>query len=175
MSATAPARPGKDEYAQYYEKYTSLVPEGDVVETLERQLAETLALLGSVDEERAATRYEPGKWSIREVVGHIIDAERIFAYRALRFARGDRTELPGFEQDGYIEHGDFDARTLRDLAEEFEHVRRATLKLFANLSDEAWLRRGVASDNEISVRALAYILAGHEAHHVNILQTRYLQ
>ena len=174
MSATAPARPGSDEYAPYYEKYTSLVPEGDVVETLRRQAAETLALLRSVDEEQAGSRYEPGKWSVKEVVGHVIDTERIFAYRALRFARGDRTELPGFEQDGYIENAEFDRRTLRDLAEEFEHVRGATLKLFGSLSPEAWLRRGTASGNQVSVRALAYIAAGHEAHHVNILRTRYL-
>ena len=175
MSATAPARPGKDEYAPYYEKYTSLVPEGDVVETLERQLGETLALLRSVDEGRAGSRYEPGKWSVKEVVGHILDAERIFAYRALRFARGDRTELSGFEQDGYIEAASFDARTLADLAEEYEHVRRSTLKLFGNLSDEAWLRRGTASENGVSVRALAHIIAGHELHHVRILRERYLK
>ena len=174
MTAAAPARPGKDEYAPYYERYTSLVPEGDVVETLERQLGETLALLGSVDEERAGSRYEPGKWSVKEVVGHMIDAERIFAYRALTFARGDRTALPGFEQDDYIGTGAFDARTLRDLAEEFEHVRRSTIKLFGSLSEEAWLRRGTASDSEVSVRALAHIIAGHEAHHVNILRARYL-
>jgi uncharacterized damage-inducible protein DinB len=175
MTATAPARPGKDEYAAYYEKYTSLVPEGDVVETLARQSQETLALLRSVPEDRAGSRYEPGKWSVKEVVGHILDAERIFAYRALRFARGDRTELPGFEQDGYIEAADFDARTLADLAEEFESVRRSTLKLFGNLSAEAWLRRGTASNSEVSVRALAHIIAGHELHHVNILKTRYLK
>src|SRR5215207_4038892 len=174
MSASTPARPAKDEYAPYYEKYTSLVPEGDVVETLARQLGETLALLRSVPEDKAGSRYEPGKWSVKEVVGHIIDTERIFAYRALRFARGDRTELPGFEQDGYIEAAAFDSRTLADLAEEFEHVRRSTLKLFGNLSGEAWLRRGTASGNEVSVRALAHIAAGHELHHVNILKTRYL-
>lgn len=174
MSATAPARPGKDEYAPYYERYTSLVPEGDVVETLERQLGETLALLRTVDEERAGSRYAPGKWSVKEVVGHVIDGERIFAYRALRFARGDQTALPGFEQDDYIETANFDARTLQDLAEEFEHVRRSTLKLFRGLPEEAWLRRGTASESEVSVRALAHIIAGHEAHHVNILRERYL-
>lgn len=174
MSASAPARPAKDEYAPYYERYTSLVPEGDVVETLSRQLAETLALLGTVPEEKADSRYEPGKWSVKEVVGHIIDAERIFAYRALRFARGDRTPLPGFEQDGYIEAANFGARTLGDLADEFENVRRSTLKLFGNLDADAWLRRGAASDNEVSVRALAYIIAGHERHHVGVLRERYL-
>ena len=175
MSATAPARPGSDEYAPYYEKYTSLVPEGDVVETLTRQLGETLALLRSVPEDKAGSRYEPGKWSVKEVVGHMCDTERIFAYRALRFARGDRTELPGFEQDGYIESANFDARTLADLAEEFEHVRRSTIKLFGNLGADAWLRRGTASNNEVSVRALAHIAAGHELHHVGIIRERYLK
>ena len=174
MSATAPARPAPDEYAPSYGKYTALVPEGDVVETLRRQLDDTLALLGGLSEEQADSRYEPGKWSIKELSGHMIDAERIFAYRALRIARGDQTPLPGFEQDDYVATGNFGARTLADLAEEFDLVRRSTLKLFSRLDDAAWLRRGTASDNEVSVRALAYIIAGHAAHHVNILRERYL-
>ncbi len=175
MSATAPAvRPEAGEYASYYGRYISQVPEGDVVETLERQIGETLALLGTVDEETAGRGYEPGKWSVKELVGHLSDAERVFAYRALRFARGDRTPLPGFDQDPYVLAGNFNARTLADVAEEFAAVRRATLRLLRSLDAEAWARRGVASDNEISVRALAYIIAGHEAHHVRILRERYL-
>jgi hypothetical protein len=174
MSATAPARPAQDEYAAYYEKYVSLVPAGDVVETLRRQLDETLALLGGIGEERADSRYAPEKWSIKELVGHVIDAERIFAYRALRIARGDQTPLPGFEQDDYIATGNFGARTLADLSEEFALVRRSTIELLRHLDEAAWLRRGTASDNEVSVRALAHILAGHEAHHVRILRERYL-
>ena len=174
MSATAPARPGQDEYAPYYEKYTSLVPEGDVVETLSRQLDETLALLNTIGAEQADSRYAPGKWSVKELVGHIIDAERIFAYRALRIARGDATPLPGFEQDGYIETGNFGARTLADLAAEFALVRRSTIELLRHLDEAAWLRRGTASDAEVSVRAIAHVIAGHEAHHVKILRERYL-
>jgi hypothetical protein len=175
MSATSPAaRPSAEEYAPYYEKYVSLVPAGDVVETLERQGAETLALLRGLSEEQAASRYEPGKWSVKEVVGHIIDGERIFAYRALRFARGDRTPLPGFEQDDYVSGGDFDARTLSDLTDEFGHVRRATLALLRPLGEAEWRRTGTASDNEVSVRALAHIIAGHELHHLNVLRARYL-
>lgn len=175
MSAAAPAvKPGSGEYAAYYDKYVALVPAGNVVETLGRQIYETLALLGNVDEERAGRAYEPGKWSVKEVVGHLIDGERVFAYRALRFARGDQTPLPGFDQDPYVLAADFNARTLGDILEEFAAVRRATIALLRPLGEEAWGRRGVASDNEVSVRALAYIIAGHEAHHVRVLRERYL-
>jgi hypothetical protein len=174
MSATATARPSADEYAPYFEKYVSLVPAGDVVETLERQLGETLALLRGLDEEQGGSRYEPGKWSVKELVGHLVDAERVFAYRALSFARGDRTPLPGFEQDDYVAGGNFDARTLKDLIDEFDSVRRATVALLRPLDEEAWRRTGTANDNPFSVRALAYIVAGHELHHLNVLKTRYL-
>jgi uncharacterized damage-inducible protein DinB len=175
MSATAPARPESNEYAPYYEKYVSLVPAGSIIETLQSQAADTLALLRGVSEERAASRYEPGKWSVKEVVGHVIDTERIFSYRALRFARNDKTPLPGYEQDDYARAANYDARTLADLADDFERVRAATVSLLRSLDAEAWTRRGLASDNEVSVRALAHIIAGHELHHVNILRERYLQ
>ena len=175
MSATSPVtRPEVGEYAPYYEKYIALTREGDVIEILERQAAETLALLRGLSEEQGAARYEPGKWSVKEVVGHIIDGERVFAYRALRFARGDRTPLPGFEQDDYVRGGNFEARTFKDLIDEFEHVRRATVALLRPLGEEEWRRTGTASDNEVSVRALAHIIAGHEAHHMRILRERYL-
>ena len=174
MSATAPLRPEAHEYASYYERYVSLVPDADLVETLERQGAETLALLRGLDEGRGAHRYEPGKWSVKQLVGHISDGERIFSYRALAFARGDSQALPGMEQEEWMAGVDFDARTLSDLADEFEAVRAATLLLLRHLSPEAWARRGTASDNEVTVRALAYIIAGHEAHHVRILRERYL-
>ncbi len=174
MSATAPARPEAHEYASYYEKYVSLVPDTDLVETLERQGAETLVLLRGLSEEQGAHRYEPGKWSIKQLVGHISDGERIFSYRALAFARGDSQALPGMEQDEWMAGVDFDARTLADLAEEFEAVRSATIQLLRHLSPEAWARRGIASDNEVTVRALAYIIAGHEAHHLRVLRERYL-
>ena len=174
MSATAPARPEASEYAAYYEKYVSLVPEGEVAETLERQLDETLALLGAVTEERAAHRYEPDKWSIKQVVGHIVDAERIFAYRALAIARGERQSLPGMDQDEYMSFANFDARTLADLVGEFEEMRRANVRMFRAFDADAWARRGVASDNEATVRAIAHIIAGHETHHVRIIRERYL-
>lgn len=174
MSATAPAKPQANEYAEYYGKYVSLVPEGDIVETLSRQSVETLALLRSIPEERAGHRYEPGKWSIRQLVGHVIDGERIFAYRALAIARGDKAPLPGMEQDEYMEHSNFDERTLESLCEEFEHVRRANVLMMRGFDSDAWARRGVASDNEVTVLALAYVIAGHELHHLGVLRARYL-
>ncbi|MCA1565142.1 MAG: DinB family protein [Acidobacteria bacterium] len=167
-------RPEETEYAPYYGKYVSLVSGVDALAALSGQLTETLALLQSVPETRAGFRYGDGKWSIRELVGHMIDTERIFAYRALRFARGDTTPLPGFEQDGYIRHASFDACSLGSLAAEYESVRRSTLFLFNHLDGEAWMRRGLASESEVSVRALAYIIAGHELHHVGVLRDRYL-
>lgn len=172
--AAADARPGADEYAPFYAGYVSLVPGGPVVETLERQAAETLALLRSLPEGRGTHRYAPGKWSVRQLIGHVTDTERVFAYRALAVARGERRPLPDMDQDEYMAGADFDARTLADLADEFGAVRRSTVLLFRHLPAGAWGRRGTASDNEVTVRALAYITAGHAAHHLRILRERYL-
>jgi hypothetical protein len=174
MSAsTAAARPAPTEYAPYYERYVSLVA-GDVVETLERQGAETAALLRGLTEEQGDVRYEPGKWSVKELIGHLIDTERILSYRLLRVARGDRRPIEGFDQDPYVANSNAGARTVSSLADEFGHVRGATLALVRGLDDAAWSRSGVANENEVSARALAYIIAGHEAHHVRILRERYL-
>ena len=167
-------RPEPTEYVPYYERYISLVTQGDVLEALEQQLKTTLNLLRGISESQADSRYAPGKWSIKELVGHLIDTERIFAYRALRFSRNDRTPLPGYEQDDYIRNAAFGQCKLADLASELEHVRQGNLYLFRHLDEEAWHRRGIANDGEISVRALAYIMAGHELHHMEILRTRYL-
>lgn len=167
-------RPDTTEHPPYYATYVSLVPQGDILNLLETQLDATLNLLRGISDTQADSRYAPGKWSIKEVVGHVVDTERIFAYRALRFARNDRTPLPGFEQEGYVRHAAFGDVRLSDLACEFEHVRRGNLFLFRNLDAAAWARSGVASNGEVSVRALAYIIAGHELHHVGILKTRYL-
>lgn len=174
MTPAVITRPPADEYAPYYGAYVSKVPDGDVRVLLSSQITETLALLGSIPEARGTHRYAPDKWSIREVIGHLSDAERIFSYRALRIGRGDATPLPGFEQDDYVRIGGFDRRTLRDLADEFAAVRQASVRLFQDLEPAAFERRGTASGNPISVRALAYIIAGHERHHVGILKTRYL-
>jgi DinB superfamily len=174
MSASPTTRPESGEYPPYTIAYISLVPDGDIVATLGKQLDDTLALIRSIPESRGDFRYAEGKWSIKEVIGHVIDGERVFAYRALRFARGDETPLSGFEQDDYVRTGGFDKRTLSDLADEYEHVRRSSISLFSNLDEDAWSRRGTANNNEASVRALAFIIAGHERHHVQILRTRYL-
>lgn len=174
MTAALIARPGTDEYAPYYGTYIGKVPDGDLRAMLASQLVETLALIRSIPESRGGHRYAPDKWSIKGVIGHLADSERIFSYRALRIGRGDTTPLPGFEQDDYVPMGNFDARTLRDLADELAAVRQATLHLFAHLDLAAFERRGTASGKPVSVRALAYIIAGHELHHVGILKTRYL-
>jgi hypothetical protein len=150
------------------------VPAGDILATLSEQMDATLLLLRGIGEEKAGHRYAPDKWSIKELVGHLIDTERIFAYRALRFARNDRTELQGFEQDDYVHNASFDACPFDELVREFEFVRGANLLMFKHLDEAAWQRRGVASGGEVSVRALAFIIAGHERHHVEILRTRYL-
>jgi hypothetical protein len=174
MSAAASNFPEATEYAPYYGKYVRLVPEGDILTTMAEQMDSTARELRAIDEERAAHRYASDKWSIKELVGHIIDTERIFAYRALRFARGDQTELPGFEQDDYIRHASFDACSFDELVREFELVRGANLLMLKHLDEAAWQRRGIASNAEVSVRALAFIIAGHELHHLKILRTRYL-
>lgn len=168
-------RPEKSEYAPYYETYVSLVDESDVVAALQSQLNEMQKVLVEISEEKAAQAYAEGKWTIKELVGHLNDGEKIFAYRALRIARADKTPMEGFEQDGYIENANFNDCSLADLAEEFFLLRRANILFFKNLTDEMWTRTGTASDATVSVRALAYIMVGHIRHHNNILKSRYLQ
>jgi hypothetical protein len=165
-------RPDPTEHAPYYGKYVALVPEDDVLAALEGELARTLALLRGVPDEEARRRHPPYTWSVKEVVGHLVDAERVFGYRAMRFARGDATPLPGFDENAYVPTGQFDRRPLADIAAEFEALRRSHLALFRGLPPDAWDRRGSANNNEISVRALAYILVGHERHHTAILRRR---
>jgi uncharacterized damage-inducible protein DinB len=167
------ARPRPGDYAPYFEKYVSLIASDDIVSILEAQRVLTTQFLGARSEREGNFRYAPDKWSVKEVVGHLSDSERIFAYRLLRIARGDETPLPGFEQDGYIVTGGFSERTLADVAAEFAAVRMATMALVQSLPDEAWKRRGTASDDPITVRALAYIIAGHEVHHRKILDEKY--
>ncbi|HKQ18531.1 MAG TPA: DinB family protein [Candidatus Eisenbacteria bacterium] len=167
-------RPAPNEYAPYYGRYVALVPDGPIVETLRDQIGETAAFLGSLPEAKGDHRYEPGKWSVKDVIGHVIDGERVFSYRALRFARRDETPLPGFEQDDYVPAGAFGRRTLRDLIAEFRAVREATLHLYRHLDEEALCRTGIASENLMSVRALAWVIAGHERHHVGVIRERYL-
>jgi len=174
MASCVIPRPAADEHAPYYGTYIVKVPDGDLCRILTDQLAETLALIRSIPEARGTHRYAPGKWSIKEVIGHVCDSERIFSYRALRIARGDATPLPGFEQDDYVPAGGFDRRTLADLSEELAAVRQATLHLLRHLDPAALARRGTASGNPITPRALAYVIAGHERHHVEVLKAKYL-
>jgi uncharacterized damage-inducible protein DinB len=175
MSIPSPGRPAPSEFSPHAKSYVDLVPDGDLIAGLERQLRETVLLLNPVDDASAETLvYEPGKWSIKQIVGHISDAERIFATRILRVARADRTPLPGFEQDDYVASAASNQRTLADLLAEYESVRNATLTLLRSLTPEAWLRVGCANNCDQSVRGVAYTLAGHELHHVKILRERYL-
>jgi hypothetical protein len=167
-------RPAEDEYSPYYAGYIARVPDGDLCATLAAQLTDTRALIATIPEARGTHRYAPGKWSIKEVLGHVIDTERIMSYRALRIARADTTPLPGYEQDDYVPAGGFDRRTLQDLFEELAAVRQATLHLLRHLDPTALARRGTANDKPVSARALAYIIAGHERHHVAILNAKYL-
>jgi uncharacterized damage-inducible protein DinB len=167
-------RPAADEFAPYYGSYVSLVPDGDVTATLASQLEETLDLLRPLSEEQALFRYAPGKWSVKEVVTHLTDAERVFMFRALFFARGATDSLPAFDEDAWAPMAEADQVPLDELLDEFDAVRSATVSLLAHLPRAAWGRRGIASGKGISVRALAWITAGHERHHANVLRERYL-
>ena len=167
-------RPAPSEYSSYQANYISLVPDGDILETLRSEFATTLALLNTISEETSLYRYAPGKWSIRETILHVSDSERIFAYRALRLSRGDETPLPGFEQDAYVETSAADARSWQSILAEFAAVRQSSIELFRNFPPEAWTRSGLASGYYITVLALAYLIPGHELHHRRILRERYL-
>ena len=161
--------PTPSEHDPYYSRYISLVSSDDIVSTLAEQIETTLALLRG-----AGFRQEPGKWSIRQVVGHLSDTERILSYRTLRIARNDKTPIEGFEQDDYVRHGPFESCPLSSLIDEFLQVRQATLSLFRHLDPDAWVRTGTVNNAHISVRALAWIIAGHELHHCTALQQKYL-
>jgi len=165
--------PGPSEYAEHYARYVTRVPSGDVLAHLAGQIAETRGALRGLPPERAALRYASGKWSVAEVVGHVADAERVFAYRALRIARGDETPLPGFDENAYTPAGRFDQRPIADLVDELTAVRAATLALFRGLPAEALARAGTASGHRVTVRALAFLIAGHELHHRAVLHERY--
>jgi hypothetical protein len=167
-------RPDPSEYHEYYHSYIDKVPEGDVIALLSTELERTLGLLGRVPSERADYRYASDKWSIKEVVGHVIDSERMFAYRSLSFARNDPARLPSFEQDDYVRYSNASRRPLRELAEELESVRKSNVLLFKGFDEEMWTRRGVASDVSFTVRTFPYIIVGHEIHHRRVLEERYL-
>ncbi len=166
-------RPATGDYAPYAEQYIALVTGDSILDVLKTQLKQTATLFSGRSERDGNFRYAPEKWSVKEALGHVADTERIFAYRALRIARGDQTPLAGFEQDDYVRAARFGERKLADIVEEYEDVRQASLALLRSLDEEAWKRRGVASGNPVTVLALAYLIAGHELHHRKIIEERY--
>lgn len=174
MPASYHLRPAPSEYPPYQAAYMQRVPEGDVIAMLATQLDETLAALDGLSEAQAERGYAAGKWSVKQVLGHLADVERVFAYRGLRIGRGDATPLPGFEQDDYIETAHFDDRPLADLAAELRAVRAATVALFRALPEAAMTRTGTASGHPFSARAAAFMIAGHERHHRWLFEERYL-
>lgn len=175
MTTASIGRPQPGEYAPYFDRYISLVKGDDILEILDEQRRQFLLLMSGRSEQDGNFRYAPGKWTVKELIGHVNDAERIFAYRALRIGRGDQTPLEGFEQDPYVQNAEFNARTLEDLIEDYIAVRRATLSLLRSFPPEAWKRTGTADNKPVTARALAYMIAGHDLHHRSILEERYFE
>ncbi|AJY75406.1 DinB family protein [Paenibacillus beijingensis] len=167
-------RPSSEEYNPYFTGYISLVPEGNVTEHIASQLQVTTDLLSSLTDNEAVYRYAPEKWSLKEVIGHVTDTERVMSYRLLRISRGDTTPLPGFDQDELMKGAQYHEWSVSDLLQDYAAVRRATLTLLRGIPEEAWLRTGTVSDRNCSARALAYIIAGHELHHLNVIREKYL-
>lgn len=168
-------RPQPSEYFEFYEGYISLVKNGNIIKELEEQVLELQALVSSVASDKEEFAYAEGKWTIKQVVGHIIDTERIMAYRALRISRKDKTELSGFDEDFFVENSNFNSRSLYNLAHEFSLVRESNIALFKSFSEEMINEMGTASGKTISVRALLYIIVGHTQHHMNVIKSKYLQ
>lgn len=173
MSEAGLPRPKAGDHAPYYDHYVSLVPEAEVLPVLAAQRGEVRRAVAGVKEQDAGFRYAEGKWSIREVIGHLADTERVFAYRALCFARGEQAPLPAFDENAYVRQAGFDAVPLAELIAGFEATRDASLQLFRQLSAEAWRRSGTASGKSMAVRSLAFIIPGHVRHHLGVLRDRY--
>lgn len=172
MTTITIARPGADEHSAYYGKYVERVPDGDLIALLREQIVETAGLLRR-SRDRADFAYGPGKWTVKQVVGHLADVERVMAYRALWIARADQTPLPGFDENAWVDNARFESRRLDDLVDEFEVVRASTVQLASHLEADEFARRGTSNGNPMSVRALFYIIAGHERHHVALFRERY--
>lgn len=168
------SRPKSEEFLPHFQVYVNLVPEGNLLELLKEQSSQIVDQLASVTGEQGAYRYAEGKWSLKEVIGHMADTERIMSYRLLRIARGDTTPLPGFEEQLFVSNAGFDRFTLGELLEDFQNVRKATLSLIRGLDETAWQRMGHYGGGEGSARSLGYIIAGHAIHHLNIINERYL-
>ena len=167
-------KPNPNEYAPYFQNYTELAPEENIISSLEDQLMETVSFYDSLNESEFDFCYAPGKWSIKEVIMHVLDTERIFNYRALRFARKDDTPLPGFEQDDYINNTDWTNYSIKSIIEEYELVRKHSIVLFNNMTTEMLEQSGISDGMNLSVRAIPFILAGHERHHLNVINSKYL-
>jgi len=167
-------RPTETEYAPYYQSYVDQVSENDIMAVLRSELDDLDVLLGRVPAEKETYAYAEGKWTIREIVGHLIDSERVFGYRALCIARGEKQNLPGFDQNDYMQTAPYNQIELEDLLSEMRLVRLSNVAMFRSLNEEAWNRTGIANANEVTVRALAFIMGGHVRHHMNVLKQRYL-
>ncbi|MFE8697255.1 DinB family protein [Cytobacillus sp. FJAT-53684] len=167
-------KPEENEYAPYYATYVDLVPDGDIIHILNEQVEDTIQLLNHISDEQSLFRYAPGKWSVKEVVGHVVDTERIMAYRLLCIARGETVSLPGYDDQVYVQNAEFDRLPLKELIENLRVVRQSTIQLLKELDTKAWIRIGNANGSDVSVRALAYIIAGHERHHRQLVKERYL-
>jgi len=167
-------KPNPNEYAHYFQNYIDVAPVENIVKSLEDQLCESVSYYDSLNESEFDFRYAPGKWSIKEVIVHILDTERIFNYRALRFARKDNTPLPGFEQDDYIKNTDWINYSIKSIIEEYELVRKHTIVLFNNMTEEMLNQTGISNDMNLSVRAIPFIITGHERHHLNVIKSKYL-
>ena len=174
MSKVIIGRPEAGEYAEAFGGYVGKVPGADILTFLKKQLDTTLTLIRSIDESRGNFRYEPGKWSIKELLGHLVDSERVFAYRALVFARNDVSPLPGFDQNPWNENSNYNNLSVAEIAAEFEAVRRSTILLFEHLDHSAWERQGIANNKPMTTRAAAFVIGGHVQHHLDVLNSRYL-
>lgn len=171
---TVSGHPETNEYGSWYQGYINLVPENDVVAAVEAQTSDTASLLGGISEEAAAFRYAPEKWSIKQIVGHLADAERVFGYRILAIARGETAALPAFDENEYVKNGGFDDRPFAELVAELAAVRKASIAMLRGFAESAWMREGVANNARQTVRAVAYTMVGHERHHMKVLRERYL-
>ena len=168
------SRPETSEYHEYYKPYVDIVPEGDIVEMMDKQANEIIDFFKSIPDEKGSFRYDPDKWSIKELLGHLTDNERIFGNRALRIARNDPAPLPGFNQDNYVPAGNFDKREIADIAQEFLHIRTSNVIMYKSFTDEDFLKSGTADGVGVSVRSIAYMLVGHAIHHINVINEKYL-
>ena len=166
--------PAENEYPAFYQKYVSLIPNGNILQMMEKQNEQFCEFLATVSEDKANYSYEKGKWSVKEVIGHLIDVELAFLYRAWRFSRNDKAKLHGFEQDDFIANSDFSKLTLSELVEQFYHMRKAAIPMFSSFTDEMWSRKGTANGGSFTVKSIAYIMVGHVIHHMKMIHSKYL-